>query len=219
MQEGQDQDFEFTSDNIGEKATTEYFSKVEGGKKNKEKVAERRTRFTRKTLFTILGIIVAIAVVFAVIFVVINISNRRIGKRTQEELPASMIEVQRRTFKAADATGRYYDGIVYLKDLILDMKDSDTDPDFLFEVYVYMARFIYQAGDPDNALLLLNRLEDQGSLTDLRKYWLYSSFIDIYKSENNEDGVAKYQELFDKLNINENFITFDVPMGGGSDEE
>ena len=90
MQEGQEQDFEFSSNDIGDRATTEYFSKVEGGKKNKEKVTARRTRFTRKTLFIIFSVIIGLAVVFIGIFTILNLRSRIIGKRTEEEIPTSM---------------------------------------------------------------------------------------------------------------------------------
>ena len=218
MQEGQDQDFEFASDNIGDRATTEYFSKVEGGKKNKEKIVKKRTRFTRKALFIILGVIIALTAIFITIFTIINISNKNIGKRTNEELPSTIVEVQRRAYKAANATGRYYDGIVYLGDLILDMQDSNIDPEFIFETEVYLARFIYEAGDAETAVSLLEDLENQEYLTDLQKYWLYGGLIDIYTNEDNTEKVKEYQELFDKLDVHNNYVTFGPSSGGGSNE-
>ena len=216
MQEGQDMDFQ--SSDIGDKATPEYFSRVEGGKKNQEKVAVKRTRTNRKVLMIILAIVLGLAAIFIVVFTIVNLSNHTTIKRTHEELPTTISEVQRRAYKRAEDTGKYYDGIVYVKDLILDMQDSNVDKDFIFETKIFLARLIYEAGDFDLSISILQHLESSSPLTDRQKYWLYHAFVDIYKSEGNIEIMEQYLEMFNRLDIDHNNMDFNLPLGGSSDE-
>lgn len=209
---------DFQSSDIGDKATPEYFSRVEGGKKNQEKVVVKRTHTHRKALMIILAIVLGLAVIFIAVFAIINLSNRTITKRTHEELPTTISEVRHRTYKKAKETGKYYDGVLYLNDLILDMQDSNADQDLIFESKIFLARFLYEAGDPDMALRILRYAESEGHLTDRQKYWLYSGYIDIYESENKSEEVEYYRDQFKLLDINNNQMDFVTQSGGWVDE-
>ena len=217
MQEGQDLDFR--SSDIGDKATPEYFSRVEGGKKNQEKVVAKRTHTNRKALMIILAVVLGLAVIFIAVFAIMNLSNRTVTKRTHEELPTTISEVRRRTYKKSEETGKYYDGILYLNDLILDMQDSNVNKDLIFEAKIFLARFLYEAGDPDMALRILRYMESEGRLTDKQKYWLYSSYIDIYDGEGNSEATEYYQAQFKTLDLNNNQMDFIIQSGGWVDEQ
>ena len=88
----------FQSENIGNKATPEYFSNVKGGKKDQEKVEDKRSRVSRKTLFTILGALVGALVIVLVIALVANLLSRPKGSRTDEVMPTTADEIERRAY-------------------------------------------------------------------------------------------------------------------------
>lgn len=218
MQEGQDQDFEFTSNNIGEKATTEYFSKVEGGKKNKEKVAERRTRFTRKTLFTIFGIVIGVVLIVVVILIISGVINsHRIGKRTGEEITTDAAVIQQRAYEKAYDTGKYKDGLVYFNNAILDAKDAGANEDFLITALIYRAEFAYDAGGHNAAIDDLLKVEKTYELSDKQKLQMYLALSNLYTKNGDVMNAEKYTKMY--TDLSKEIGSRDTLGGEGSEEE
>ena len=224
MQEDQKQgdslveQIDFSSSDIGNKATTEYFSNVKGGRKDKNKVDKKRTQRIRKMLFIFLGAAILVGAMLVALFVTSNSKSRTMGERTKEELPTEVAEVQRRTYKVAADHGAYYDGIVYLKDLIADMQGASMDADLVFESTVFLGRFIYEAGAFDTAINFLQKLEAREQLTDSNRYWLYNAFIDIYSAENYTNDADRYIGLLDQIMNENNLENFPDLLGGAVDE-
>lgn len=194
----------FQSGNIGNKATPEYFSNVKGGKKDQEKVAEKRTRVSRKTLFVVLGVIAAVLVIILVIALVANLLSRPKGSRTDETMPATMDEVETRTYENLYRDGNYADysnALVYITDLINDMEDLNQNQDLIFCAKILRTKIIFQGGlrerGIDMALVLTNKAD-----TDYKKNCAYNTLSYMYNQEQDIDKRNFYMDLIKDLNFN-----------------
>ena len=205
----------FQSENIGNKATPEYFSNVKGGKKDQEKVERKRSRMSRKTLFTILGALAGAIIVIFVIALVANLLSRPKGSRTDEVMPTSQIEIEERAYKvlySGDENG-YENAIVYLNDLIKDMGDLNYDSELIFDAYSARAYIAYQAGGEDVAIDEALRLLKEADTVN-KKYSIYSTLILIYTQEGNTDKRDFYRDMVSELDIEANTQA----QGGGEEE-
>ena len=219
MQEGQEQDFEFSSNDIGDRATTEYFSRVEGGKKNKEKVTAKRTRFTRRTLFIIFGIVIGIVIIAAIILGVFGILNtHRIGKRTGDEITMDAAVIQQRAYEKAYETGKYEDGLVYFNNAMLDSIDAGADKEFIITALIYRAEYAYDAGGHNAAINNLLKIEESYELTDKQKLQMYIALAGLYSKNGDTANAEKYNEKYEEMieTVGENR---DLLGGQGIEEE
>lgn len=205
----------FQSENIGNKATPEYFSNVKGGKKDQEKVERKRSRMSRKTLFTILGALAGAIIVILVIALVANLLSRPKGSRTDEVMPTTADEIERRAYTvvySGDENG-YENAIVYLNDLIKDMGDLNYNSELMFDAYSTRAYIAYQAGGEDVAIGEALRLLKEADTSE-KKYTIYSKLILIYAQENNAEKVDFYRDMVSELDVETNAQA----QGGGEVE-
>lgn len=207
-QDSQSSDVVFKSENIGDKATTEYFSNVKGGRKDKEKVEKKRTRITRKTLFIALGVLAGIVLVTLLVVLIINLVNRGVhGERTDEDLPTTYAEVQERAYKVAykdmENPGDYKEALKYVNNLIMDMVDTNRDADLIYATRTFRAILAYEAGAHELAVKEAESLE-QYATTDAQKYVIYDTLAWIYTQEKNYDVAMDYTSKKDGLDVPEN---------------
>lgn len=197
----------FSSEEIGNKATPEYFQNVKGGKKNKEKVDKKRTRVTRKTLTIILSAVAALLIVVVVIFVALNIVNsRKHGQRTDEDLPTTITEIEMRAYKEAYKTeGKvdYSNSLYYMNDLIADLVDTKASSDLIFSARAFYTLLMYQAGGKDAALQEALELADSAN-TETEKFTIYSVLDRLYILNQNWDEAQRYEDLMDTLDVEVN---------------
>ena len=206
----------FQSENIGNKATPEYFSNVKGGKKDQEKVEDKRSRVSRKTLFTILGALVGALVIVLVIALVANLLSRPKGSRTDEVMPTTADEIERRAYAvvySGDENG-YENAIIYLNDLIRDMGDLNYNSELLFDAYITRARIAYQAGGGDVAIGEALRLAKEADTAD-KKYQAYDLLYNLYNQEGKNEKRDFYGDLIGELNQENNTQA----LGGGEDSD
>lgn len=205
----------FHSDNIGTKATPEYFSNVKGGKKNQEKVENKRTRITRKTLFIILGAILGVAVIFIIVFAIINLAVRPRGSHTGESLPTTISEVEERTYKvlySGSETGGYANALRYVNNIIADLIESESDADLTFATRAFRSRLAYEAGGHTVGINdALNLIRDD--LTDTQKYIIYITLTDLYYKEGNITESDKYYNMALGLDVAEDNRDDQSPEG------
>lgn len=206
----------FHSESIGNKATPEYFSNVKGGKKDQEKVEDKRSRVSRKTLFTILGALVGALVIVLVIALVANLLSRPKGSRTDETMPSNYTEIEERTYKvlySGDENG-YENAIVYLNDLIKDMKDLNQSSELIFAAYAVRARVAYQAGAKATAISEALRLASEAD-TNVEKLYAYHELFYMYNQEGDTEKRDFYGDLLRELDVS---LENDA-VGGLTDED
>ena len=126
----------FHSAKIGDKATPEYFSNVQGGKKDDEKVHRRLTHQTIKILIITLSIVAAITLIVTLVFVIISVSGKKIGSRTEEEIPSTLDDIELRTYGVVyrQENGGYAEALTYLNNVILDLYDAGSDENLIFAI-------------------------------------------------------------------------------------
>ncbi len=210
-------DFEanvFNSDSIGNRATPEYFSNVKGGKKDKEKVAEIRSKKSRKPLFITLGTFAAALIIVMVIALIATLAVHRHGSRTDEEMPTNTAEIESRAYKVLYSSGKYENAIVYLNDLIKDMKDLGVDSELIFEAYAVRARIAYQAGGGDVAIQEALRLAKEAD-TDTKKINIYRVLAYIYAGEGDTEKYKFYSDLLEEMGA----CNDENAVGGGDEIE
>lgn len=195
---------EFASKDIGNKATVEYFSNVEGGKKNQEKVMRRRTHATRKTLQVVLACAIGAVVIVAIIFVVLNLTGSKIGKRTGEQIPEDPSVLLVRAYEEAYKTGEYKDGLIYMNNMILDMKDNGYGNDKIIPALIYRAEFAYDAGGGSVAIDELLDIEESYDLTDKQKYLLYIVLASLYRKSGNDQYADSYNNKAEAIGLKYN---------------
>ena len=193
----------FSSGDIGSQATPEYFSNVKGGKKDKEKVEQKRARISKKTLFTILGTVFAVLILVLGITLIANLTSRHRGSRTDEEMPVSMQEIEKRTYERLyhDNVLDYKNAIYYLNDLMKDMKELNQNQELIFNSKVFRARLVYNGGLKQAGIDEALRLAKEAS-TDYEKYYVYSTLSYIYNQEKNAEKRDFYMDLLKELNYN-----------------
>lgn len=193
----------FSSGDIGSQATPEYFSNVKGGKKDKEKVEQKRARISKKTLFTILGTVFAVLILVLGITLIANLTSRHRGSRTDEEMPVSMQEIEKRTYERLyhDNVLDYKNAIYYLNDLMNDMKELNQNQELIFNSKVFRARLVYNGGLKQAGIDEALRLAKEAS-TDYEKYYVYSTLSYIYNQEKNAEKRDFYMDLLKELNYN-----------------
>ena len=154
----------------------------------------RRTHATRKTLQVVLACALGVAVIFIVFFVALNLLNKRVGTRTHEELDATTIDsIEIKAYEEAYKTGKYYDGLLYLRDIIADLQDANADKDLIFKARLFRAEFMYDAGGKEQAFKLLDNLESTSGLTDEQKYLLYFTSAKLYERAGDTEKADQYK--------------------------
>ena len=212
-------DFEanvFNSDSIGNRATPEYFSNVVGGKKDKEKVIEKRTQQSRKRLFIVLGAISALLLIVMFTALIINFNTKPHGSRTDEAMPSNMSEIEERAYKvvySGDEDG-YTNALYYLNDMISDMEDLNLSPDLIFAVYAVRARITFQGGAREVAVEEALRLADEAN-TDIQKLYAYHELFYMYNQMGETDKRDFYGDLLAELDVD---LEKDA-IGGIADED
>ena len=193
----------FSSGDIGSQATPEYFSNVKGGKKDKEKVEQKRARISKKTLFTILGTVFAVLILVLGITLIANLASRHRGSRTDEEMPVSMQEIEKRTYEHLyhDNVIDYKNAIYYLNDLMNDMEELNQNQELIFNSKVFRARLVYNGGLKQAGIDEALRLAKEAS-TDYEKYYVYSTLSFMYNQEKNDKKRDFYMDLLEELNYN-----------------
>ena len=193
----------FNSGDIGSQATPEYFSNVKGGKKDKEKVEQKRARISKKTLFTILGAVFAVLILVLGIALIANLTSRHRGSRTDEEMPTTMQEIEQRTYKHLyhDNVLDYKNALYYLNDLMKDMRDLNQNQELIFNSKALRARLVYQGGLKQAGIDEALRLAKEAD-TDYEKFYIYSVLSYIYNQEKNAEKRDFYMDLLKELNYN-----------------
>ena len=195
----------FHSEDIGNQATTEFFSNVTGGRKDKDKIERKRIRVSRKALFVIFGALAAISVVILFTILIINLNSRPHGSRTDEALPSSSSEIEERAYKvlySGDPRG-YYNAIYYLKNLIQDMEDAKQNPELIFDAYALRARIAYMGGGGETAINEALRLANKAE-TDNEKYTIYKVLFYMYNQEGDKERRDFYGDMMYQLNVEAN---------------
>ena len=195
----------FQSGNIGSKATPEYFVNVKGGKKDQEKVEKKRSRISRKTLTLIFSCIAAAIIIVLTVALIANLTSRPKGSRTDEVLPDSKSEIEKRAYKVLYSTGEdgYENAIVYLNDLIRDMGDLNYNSELIFDAYATRALIAYQAGGEDVAINEALRLLKEADTVN-KKYSIYSTLILIYSQEGDNEKRDFYRSMVSELDTETN---------------
>lgn len=206
----------FNSDSIGNRATPEYFSNVAGGKKDKEKVAEKRTGQSRKRLFIILGVVAATLLITMVVALILNFGHRPHGSRTDEELPADITDIETRAYKvvrSGDEEG-YTNALYYLNDLIRDMDDLKLNPDLIFAAYAVRARITFEGGAREVAIEEALRLAKEAD-TEMQKLYIYHELFYMYNQMGDIEKREFYGDLLRDLDVD---LEKDA-TGGVADEQ
>lgn len=206
----------FQSGDIGNKATPEYFVNVKGGKKDQAKVEKKRSRISRKTLTLIFSCIAAAIIIVLTVALIANLTSRPKGSRTDEVIPVTMQEIEKRTYKvlySGDENG-YENAIVYLNDLIKDLGDLNQSQDLIFAAYAVRARIAYQAGAKETAIAEALRLADEAD-TNTEKLYAYHELFYMYNQEGNTEKRDFYGDLLKELDVD---LEKDA-VGGTADEE
>ncbi len=213
----------FNSANIGDKATPEYFSNIEGGKKDKTKVRKRMTRQTRKTLLIILGVVIALLFVIVMIFVIMNIANsHKYGERTEQELPTTSDDIEQRTYDVVyrDENGGYREALIYLNNLIMDMVDSGSNANLIFAARAFRAKLAYEAGGGSQLGIQEALKLEESAETERQKYIIYSTLANLYYREGNLPMFNYYSSMTDDLDVEENKIeTYGTTQADDEDPE
>lgn len=198
----------FHSANIGDKATPEYFSNIEGGNKDSGKVQRRMTHQARKILIIILSAVAAITLVVTLIFIIINVTGKKVGSRTHEELPTAIDDIELRTYGVVyqQDNGGYAEALTYLANLIMDLHDSEVDDNLVFAARAFFAQLVYEAGGGSQlgiqeALKLLDQAQ-----TEREKYTIYMTLSRLYTWENNMGLGNYYEDLANELDVPENKV-------------
>lgn len=215
--EGQNTDTPvFQSDTIGNRVTPEYFSNVKGGKKDKEKVTEARTKKSRRGLFITLGIIAALLIIVMITALNINFSHRPYGSRTDEEVPADISDIETRAYKvvrSGDEEG-YTNALYYLNDLIRDMDDLKLNPDLIFAAYAVRARITFEGGAREVAIEEALRLAKEAD-TEMQKLYIYHELFYMYNQIGDIEKREFYGDLLRDLDVD---LEKDA-VGGVADEQ
>ncbi len=193
----------FQSGNIGNKATPEYFSNVKGGNKDQEIVERKRAHLSKKTLFIILGVIAAVLVVILMVALIANLTSRPKGSRTDEAMPATMDDVETRTYENLykDNTADYSTALVYITDLINDMEDLNQSQDLIFCTKILRTKIIFQGGLRERGIDMALSLTKKAD-TDYEKNCAYNTLSYMYNQEQNTDKRDFYMDLIKELNFN-----------------
>lgn len=192
----------FHSGDIGSQATSEVFSNVTGGKKDKEKVKDRRTRISRRTLFVALGIVCAALIIALSIALIMGLSRPPHGSRTDEEIPTAIEDVEKRVYNTlySDEEIDYKKAILYLNDLMEDIKDYDRSSGLLFSAYILRVRLVFQGGLRKQAITEALRLLNEAD-TDYKKYQVYAALYYMYNQQGDEDRRDFYGDLIGELDV------------------
>ena len=191
----------FQSGSIGNKATPEYFSNVKGGKKDKEKVETKRSRVSRKTLTLIFSCIAAAIIIVLTIALIANLASRPKGSRTDEEMPTTFDEVEKRTYENlySGDTADYSVALAYLTDLIDDMEDLNQNSGLIFCSKVFRTKIIFQGDLREQALGMAQGLLEEAS-TDQEKDCAYEILAFMYNQEQDTEKRDFYMDLIKELN-------------------
>lgn len=198
----------FHSAKIGDKATPEYFSNVQGGKKDDEKVHRRLTHQTRKILIITLSIVAAITLIVTLVFVIISVSGKKIGSRTEEEIPSTLDDIELRTYGVVyrQENGGYAEALTYLNNVILDLYDAGSDENLIFAARAFFAQLVYEAGGGSQlgiqeALKLFSQAQ-----TERQKYIIYTTLARLYNWDGNTELGTYYDNLSNELDVAENKV-------------
>lgn len=193
----------FQSGNIGSKATPEYFVNVKGGKKDQEKVEKKRSRISRKTLTLIFSCIAAAIIIVLTVALIANLASRPKGSRTDEEMPTTIDEVEKRTYEHlyTGDTADYPVAVTYISDLIKDMEDTNQNKDLIFCSKILRTRIAFRGGLREKAIELALALTEEAD-TDYQKNCAYNALSYMYNQEQNTEKRDFYMDLLKELNYN-----------------
>lgn len=190
----------FDSQKIGTRPTVDYFSNIDGGRKDDEKIQRHRTRLTRKALTIILAALGAILVVVTIIFLVNIIGGNKPREYTSDDFPQNINDFEEKAYSLVYSDGWSYGEVAtFIEYAIADSKD----PERTLQLKLMRIEFLRQAGYVEAAegelIYLLENTYDDPS-----KYLVYMAAANFYYNIGDVGLAETYQLIADRLDVPQN---------------
>lgn len=190
----------FDSQKIGTRPTVDYFSNIDGGGKDNEKIQRRRTRITRKTLTIILAGLGALLLVITIIFLVNIWSGPKTTEYTSDDFPQDMSAFEEKAYNLVYSEGWSYGEVATFIDYaIADSKDMDRT----LRLKLLHAEFLRLGGYAEAAESEMRYLIEN-AYSDQQKYIVLSAAAHFYYYAGDESLAELYQWQADQLDVPEN---------------
>ena len=190
----------FDSEKIGTRPTVDYFSNIDGGRKDDDKISRNRTRVTRKTLTIILAALGAILLVITIIFLVNVLGGPKPTQYTSDDFPEDMNAFEEKAYSLVYSEGWSYGEVsTFIDYAIADSKDAERT----LRLKLLRAEFLRLGGYTDAAENEMKTLIEN-AYTDAQKYIVLSAAAHFYYFAGDTDLAELYQWQADQLDVPEN---------------
>ena len=179
----------FDSEKIGTRPTVDYFSNIDGGRKDEQKVRRNRTRITRKTLTIILAALGAILLVILIVFAINSMSGPKPTTYTSNDFPEDINAFEEKAYKLVYSEGWSYGEVsTFIEYAIADSKDADRT----LKLKLLRAEFLRLGGYTDAADSEMKTLIEN-AYTDEQKYIVLNAAAHFYYYLGDTDLAELYQ--------------------------
>ena len=190
----------FDSQKIGARPTVDYFSNIDGNRKDNQKIQRRRTRVTRKTLAIILAALAAALVVVTIIFLINVLGGPKPRQYNSNDFPENINEFEEKAYSLVYSEGWSYGEVsTFIDYAIADSKDADRT----LQLKLLRIEFLRLAGYTEAAEGELKNLLEN-TYADSQKYLVLMAAANFYYNTGDVDLALTYQWQANQLDVPQN---------------